>query len=265
LHKKDIALLELIQSSLLGVGNITKQNKYEMVDFRVTSLKDLINVIIPHFDKYPLITQKKADFELFKRVINLMNRREHLNADGLQEIVNIRASINLGLSDVLKEAFPDVIPVERPLVTNKKIKDSNWLAGFISGEGCFFIGITKSKTNVIGFSVSPRLSITQHSRDKQLMQSLIDYLGCGKYYSCGNKYKGEFIVRNLSDITSIIIPLFKKYPIEGIKALNFEYFCRAVLIIQEGRHLSKDGLEEIRQIKSGMNKNRYLSNEIYKS
>jgi len=34
-----------------------------------------------------------------------MNRGEHLNLSGLQEIVNIRASINLGLSDVLKTSF----------------------------------------------------------------------------------------------------------------------------------------------------------------
>ena len=32
------------------------------VQYRVGSLKDLNDKIIPHFDKYPLITQKKADF-----------------------------------------------------------------------------------------------------------------------------------------------------------------------------------------------------------
>ena len=34
------------------------------IQYRVTSLKDLINVIIPHFDKYPLISKKRADYEL---------------------------------------------------------------------------------------------------------------------------------------------------------------------------------------------------------
>ena len=43
--------------------------------------------------------------------------------EGLQEIVNIRASLNLGLSDVLKAAFPYTIPVLRPIVTNQEIPD----------------------------------------------------------------------------------------------------------------------------------------------
>jgi hypothetical protein len=49
------ALLESIKS-FLGVGNITNKGK-DMIQFRVTSLKDL-TVIVDHFDKYPLITQK---------------------------------------------------------------------------------------------------------------------------------------------------------------------------------------------------------------
>jgi hypothetical protein len=82
----------------------------------VTNIKDLTNVIIPHFDKYPLITQKQADYELFRQVVKIMNRKEHLTPDGLQQIVNLKASINLGLSEGLKAAFPDIIPVSRPEV-----------------------------------------------------------------------------------------------------------------------------------------------------
>jgi spore coat polysaccharide biosynthesis protein SpsF (cytidylyltransferase family) len=72
-----------------------------MVYFRIESIKDLAK-IINHFDKYPLITDKKADYELFKRIIEKMNNEEHLTEQGIQEIVNIRASLNLGLSPGLK-------------------------------------------------------------------------------------------------------------------------------------------------------------------
>jgi hypothetical protein len=40
--------------------------------------------------------------------------------------------MNLGLSDHLKTAFPDVIPKIRPLVMNKTIADPQWLAGFVA-------------------------------------------------------------------------------------------------------------------------------------
>jgi hypothetical protein len=45
-----------------------------------------------------------------------VNRKEHLTLDGIQEIVNIRATMNRGLSDTLKQAFPNTIPVPVPEV-----------------------------------------------------------------------------------------------------------------------------------------------------
>jgi len=71
LHIKDLYLLEKIQS-FFGVGVITKKSKSNSVIYSVQSLKDLNLAIIPHFDKYPLLTQKQADFTLFKQVINLI-------------------------------------------------------------------------------------------------------------------------------------------------------------------------------------------------
>ena len=66
LHKKDTLILELIKSYFGGVGTISPQNK-ESVQYRVGSLKDLNDKIIPHFDKYPLISKKQADFILLKK------------------------------------------------------------------------------------------------------------------------------------------------------------------------------------------------------
>ena len=113
--------MELIQK-FFGVGKITPLTK-DSVQFKVTSLKDIINVIIPHFDKFPLITQKRADFELLKLIVEMMSRKEHLTIEGLQQIVNIRASMNKGLSPELKMAFPNTIPVKRPLIVDQEIKD----------------------------------------------------------------------------------------------------------------------------------------------
>ena len=60
-------------------------------------------------------------------------RKQHLTQKGLTAIVYIRASLNLGLSDELKEAFPNTVPVNRPLVVDQAIRDPQWLAGFTSG------------------------------------------------------------------------------------------------------------------------------------
>jgi hypothetical protein len=114
LHKKDQALLEMIKSSLGGVGNIVKHGK-DSIQFQVSSVKGL-SVIINHFYKYPLITQKRADYVLFKQAFNLISNKEYLTNEGLQKLVAIKASMNKGLSEALREAFPNLTPIDRPLI-----------------------------------------------------------------------------------------------------------------------------------------------------
>ena len=42
-----------------------------------------------HFDKYPLMTEKWSDFQLFKQVFILFLSSEHLTENGLRKIVAI--------------------------------------------------------------------------------------------------------------------------------------------------------------------------------
>ncbi len=100
-------------------------SKKETALYSVKSLKDLTNIIIPHFLQYPLITQKQADFLLFKSVIEIMNKKEHLTIEGLNKIVSIKASINNGLSEILTKSFPNIAPVERPFVKSPGNFDPN--------------------------------------------------------------------------------------------------------------------------------------------
>lgn len=177
LHEKDLALLKSIQEFFNGVGSIYKLGK-DSIQYRVRSIKDL-TVIIDHFDKYPLLTQKQADFKLFKQVVELMNRKEHLTIEGLHKIVAIKASINLGLSSRLKQGLSDIIPVERPKVEcfAQKIKDPWWLVGFTEGEGCYIIHIQKSSSHISGSQVRLRYQISQHVRDSELLRSFVEYFG----------------------------------------------------------------------------------------
>ena len=110
-----------------------------------------------------------------------MNRKEHLTKEGLQQIINLRASINLGLSDELKVAFPNTTPVQRPEIKDQEIKDPQWLAGFASAEGCFLISVYNSKT-ITGLAAKLIFKVTQHSRDAELIENLAFYLKCGQYY-----------------------------------------------------------------------------------
>jgi hypothetical protein len=154
----------------------------------------------------------------------------------------------------LQIAFPDVIPKIRPLVVNKTIADPQWLAGFASAEGCFFVGIHKSSTIKIKVNVQLEFNLTQHSRDDLLIKSFIEYLNCGKAYK--NNNVSNYRISKFSDLSQKIIPFFKKYPLVGIKSKDFEDFCIVVEMMKEKKHLTSEGLEQIRKVKAGMNTQR---------
>src|SRR5690606_33991358 len=120
-HPKDRALLERIRDYFGGVGSIHKEGS-GCLQYRVSSNKDL-NSIVKHFENFPLITQKYGDYLLFKSVLEICNLKEHLSPEGINRIVNIKASMNKGLAEGLKEAFPNAIPVVRPEVKNQVVKD----------------------------------------------------------------------------------------------------------------------------------------------
>lgn len=255
LNEKDKALLENIQS-YFGIGKIYKHTQ-DSYSYRVRSVKDL-QVIIAHFDKYPLITQKFADYLLFKEVVSMIQLKKHLSKEGLEKIVGIRGSINRGLSNVLKVAFPNVVVVKRPLIENQIILHPQWLAGFVSGDGCFYIKLVHSSVHRIGFRVQLSFIITQHIRDEQLMKIIKEFLGCGFVYNQSNQEAVFFKVESFSDISDKIIPFFTKYSILGVKALDFSDFIKVANLIKDKNHLNHTGLDKIRIIKAGMNKGRRI-------
>ena len=177
--------------------------------------------------------------------------------DGLLKIVAIKASMNNGLSNQLKESFPNLTPVLRPVIKDQEIPDPYWLAGFTSGEGSFVIRIEKSLTHLLGFQILLRFTLSQHYRDKQLMESLIKYLNCGNIEKVSTR-SGivTFVVYKFHDIFEKIIPFFQKYQIIGIKSEDFKDFFLVAYLMKEKKHLTKEGLDKIKKIKAGMNKGR---------
>jgi hypothetical protein len=62
LHSIDLPLLYKIQSFFGGIGSVNVNG--QTASFRVSKIDDIINVIIPHFNQYPLQSAKLIDFQL---------------------------------------------------------------------------------------------------------------------------------------------------------------------------------------------------------
>lgn len=250
LHNKDVKLLEAIQRTF-KVGKIYKHGTDSM-QYRVSSLSNL-QVIIEHFDKYPLISQKQADYILFKEAVNLISNKEHLSLTGLLKLVSIKATLNWGLSEKFKEHFPTVELINRPKVEFTNIKTLNWIRGFIEAEGSFQVRTQNinNKTNV-----SLRFAITQHIRDEVLLNNIVTFLNCGRYYKSPTRNEGQYLVTVFSDIYEKIIPLLNEYPLLGVKKEDYLDFVQIAELIKSKDHLTEQGVEKIKLIKNNMNKRR---------
>lgn len=202
-----------------------------------------------------MLTQKRADYLLFKQVIDLMLRKEHLTNKGLLDVVSLKASLNLGLPEDLKKAFPNVVAKDRPEVELKAIQDPHWIAGFADGEACFFVEKSASKTHKSGYQVRLKFIISQDIRDVALLNLLKDYFNCG-YVNVDSRGMSQLILRKNTDITTYIIPFFAKYTLHGTKYADYLDFCKVAKLMDNKLHLTEEGLKEIDEIKSGMNRGR---------
>lgn len=259
LHIKDEILLRKIHY-FFGVGNISVRESNNTVRYEVQSLRAITNVIIPHFDKYPLITQKRADYLLFKQAVDFLNLKVHYNVEGIREILSIKASMNTeGLSDMLNFNFPAILPVIRPLVSFEGIADPNWFTGFVDGEGSFSVDTSKAKTDG-NFYTHLSFSVSQHVRDEILLTQFINYLGCGRIVKASNRPDGVlFIVSKFKDIKEKVIPFFHNYLLLGVKSMDYRDFCEIVKIVENKSHLTLEGFKKILSLKSGMNSSRICS------
>ncbi len=90
----------------------------------------------------------------------------------------------------------------------------------------------------------------------------MEYLGCGLIEKVYTRPTGAvFVIYKYKDICDKIIPFFNNYPLQGIKYLDFQYFCIVATYSSNKSKLTSKDLEIIKNIKSNMNKNRYLINE----
>jgi LAGLIDADG endonuclease len=251
LNKKDIEILEDIKYSL-GVGRIyTSGTK---VFYRVENFNEL-QVIVDHFDNYPLVTNKKMDYTLFKECFNIIKDKKHLTHEGLLKIVQIKSSLNRGLSENLKKLFKINI-YEKLKFKFEGIPDPYWVAGFTSGDGSFNIKTTKSRLG----KVQLRYAINLHIREKDVIVGLFKYLYKYKNLKEENTkyiYYTETSVAiqivKFSDIINIIIPFFDKYSLQGQKRLDYNDFKKVSEILSRKEHLNEEGYNEILRIKKGMN------------
>ena len=131
--------------------------------------------------------------------------------------------------------------------------DSQWITGFVDGEGCFYVGIEKHPDMTTGYQVLPEFTVVQHERDIQVLYALKRHFGCGVV----RRNHGDrmcYRVRGIQHLLERIVPFFVKHPLKTKKRIAFQKFRRILLMMEAGEHLTSDGLNRIGRIASEMNR-----------
>ena len=95
LNEKDLGLLEDLQA-FFACGWIRESKGDRTFKYEVRSIRDLSTVILPHFDCFPLRGYKARSCAGFSRVCRMVEQGDHLQRDGLREIVDVAYQMNLG-------------------------------------------------------------------------------------------------------------------------------------------------------------------------
>lgn len=234
--------------NFLGVGNVFSNKNGKSACFMVSKLNDLINVILPHFKKYPLQSDKSVDFKLWVMCINILAKKEHLTLEGLTKIISIKSALNKGLSENLKLTFKDVKPLERLKCRIDETPLNPYrVSGFSEGDSSFHVSISKL-TNQVRIIYS----IGLNKRDLPLILKIQEFFG-----GVGNisNYKNavQYIIASLKSIDKILIPHFDSYVLKSNKLHNYLIWKEILGLVKSKAHLTQEGLKKIYTLKEILN------------
>jgi LAGLIDADG endonuclease len=86
-------VLQLIQAHF-GCGSIRPDRSDRTLKWETRRLEDLLVDVIPHFERFPLLSGKRFDFECFASICHAMAGGEHRTRVGLINIVELAARMN---------------------------------------------------------------------------------------------------------------------------------------------------------------------------
>ena len=153
-------------------------------------------------------------------------------------------------------------------VSRRSVSD-DYFSGFVDGEGCFYIGFSKRKDLPIKWQILTEFHVSQNPGSKNVLESLQKRLGCGylkpNHPNSTSDKTWILVVKDKHDLREKVIPFFDDHPLHTTKQHDYEIFKNVVRIINEKRHLTKEGFQDIVELVFSNNretKKRYSKEEL---
>ena len=127
----------------------------------------------------------------------------------------------------------------------------HYLAGFTDGEGSFNVSFRKRGDYAVPWKVSLCFNVSQ--RDEVILALFKRHLKCGTMRTRPDGV-WYYEVNNFTAIVENVIPFFDRFGfLSAKKQRDFAKFKQIAKLVQESRHLSKEGIDEILTIRRDMN------------
>jgi hypothetical protein len=139
--------------------------------------------------------------------------------------------------------------------TRSRFLDPRWVCGFVDGEGCFSIAIHRNPhvRRTRGWQVTAVFQVSQHERNREILERLVQTFGCGSVRGKGpNSAVEVFTVSSSKDLLERVIPFFERHGLE-VKRSDFEMFASIVRAMRRKEHLQPDGFERVVRLAYQMN------------
>ena len=146
----------------------------------------------------------------------------------------------------------------------ERLETGYWISGFTDGEGCFTVSVIRNSTTRFGKQIFPEFVITQGAKSLPALEKIKKFFGCGsivlnKRYDNHNEHLYRYCVRSISELGSIVIPFFEKFPLRTYKHNDFLIFKKVIAMMSKKKHLTEEGWKKILDLASKTNrrKNRF--------
>jgi hypothetical protein len=268
---RELEMFKALQE-YLGVGKLQK-NKNNIV-LIVKSLDEIVNTIIPLFDKTCLRGSKLLTYLIFKEVVLMMIEKKHLTLEGLIQIINFSYFMNKETSlrtieskqnyfNILTDKFgqlPEIKNIPLPIINSLPKINLEFIRGEIDGDGSFNVSFrTKQRRIGVNFTIIHELSSIS------VLKELITFFKCGKVYSLKSA-AARYQVQTVDEILNNIYPVFKNIEFNTNKNEHFNILIKVCKHIKTKGFKTDDDLKFIVDLAWEMNnkgKNRKLSKIEY--
>jgi len=176
-----------------------------------------LNIIIPHFQAYPLLTSKSVTFTVWALAVSLFAQGAHKTTEGFMKILSIYAAIGRGASNNVLANFPTLIPytlpVYNPTVTANTL-NGWWMSGYCTIDCYFSCYVTAGFWKVNPYQkLRIQWSISANVAELLLIRVIADYLDARLYL----RTSGQRVDINITSLEGALtlVNFFNNFPLQS--------------------------------------------------